>query len=325
MNLAWIPATQHAQVYASLLRIRITEETLVALYPELEMRCPTHFSIGQEAAATGVCEVLRPDDQVYSTHRCHAHYIAKGGHLGRMVAELYGKATGCCGGKGGSMHLVDMSVGMMGTSAIVGSSIPIAVGAALAFQLAGTDAVAVAFMGDAAPETGAFYESLNFAALRRLPIVFAIENNLYATASPLATRQPLDNLWQHGEPFGVPGVWVDGMDVAAVYHAAQEAVQRARAGEGPSLIESRTYRYLEHVGPYEDYDLGYRSAEEGREWKARDPVPTFRSALLADGRLSAADLQRIEQQVRAEVDAAVTFTRESPLPAPAELERHLFA
>ncbi|MDP2932326.1 MAG: thiamine pyrophosphate-dependent dehydrogenase E1 component subunit alpha, partial [Chloroflexota bacterium] len=234
-----IPQASLLEMYEMMLRIRRVEDKIVEVYPEQEMRCPTHLSIGQEAAAVGVCAALRRDDCVFSTHRCHAHYLAKGGDIRRLFAELYGKKTGCTGGKGGSMHFADESVGMMGTSAIVGASIPLAVGAALAFSMKGNDRVAVAFFGDAGVEQGVFHESLNFAALRRLPVLFACENNQYATQTHIAKRQALDNIYQRGEIYGIPGERVDGNDVLAVYQAAQRAVERGRRGEGPTLLECR--------------------------------------------------------------------------------------
>jgi TPP-dependent pyruvate/acetoin dehydrogenase alpha subunit len=312
-------------LYAGLYRIRRLEEEIAGRYPEQEMRCPTHLSIGQEAPAVGVCAALRRDDQVFSTHRAHAHYIAKGGHMGRLVAELYGKATGCCGGKGGSMHLVDHTAGMMGTSAIVGSSTPLALGAALTFQMSGTDQVAVSFMGDAVPETGVFSESLNFAALRSLPVIFSIENNLYATSSPLRSRQARPELWRHGEPYGIPGVRVDGMGVVAVYEAARAAVDRARSGGGPTIIESTTYRYLEHVGPNEDWDIGYRSRAELEAWRERDSVARFREALVSDGVATAEAITSMESAVEAEVAEALRFSDDSPMPEPSEARMHLYA
>jgi pyruvate dehydrogenase E1 component alpha subunit len=315
---------QAVGMYELMLLIRRLEERIAELYPEGEMRCPTHLSIGQEAAAVGVCAALRLDDHVYSTHRCHAHYLAKGGDPKRLVAELYGKSTGCAGGKGGSMHLIDVSVGMMGASAVVASSIPIALGSALAFSLQGSDRVAVAFLGDAGVEPGAFAESLNFSALRRLPLVFVSENNLYSTQSPLSARQPLDNIYQRGEPYGVPGVRVDGNDVLAVYEVCRDAVARCRRGEGPSLIEALTYRWLEHVGPYYDYDLGYRSIEELKEWQKRDPVKTYRDKLLESGGVGVPELAQSEGRVERKVEEAIAFAKESPMPSPEALGQHVY-
>ena len=256
--------------YVQMTRIRRAEEAIVARYPEQEIRCPTHLSIGQEAVAVGVCQALSEQDVVLSGHRCHAHYLAKGGSLRRMFAELYGKATGCCGGKGGSMHLASPETGMLGASAIVAGTVPIAVGAALAAALRGSDDVSVAFFGDAGIEQGVTHESLAFAALRRLPVVFVCENNLYATLTPLSKRQVSADVWPRAVAHGLPGVSVDGNDVLAVYEAAAHAVARARAGDGPTFIEAKTYRWREHVGPNFDVELGYRTQAELDAWMARD-------------------------------------------------------
>lgn len=235
-------------MYENMLRIRRLEEEIAEAYKEQEMRCPTHLSIGQEAAAVGVCAALKTDDVIFSTHRCHAHYLAKGGDPRRLLAELYGKKTGCAGGKGGSMHLIDEAVGMLGSSSIVGASVPLAVGAALAFSMQGSDSVAVAFLGDAGVEQGVFHESLNFAALKKLPVLFVCENNLYATQSPLTNRHAEDNIYKLGEVYGIPGEQLDGNDVLAVYKAAVKAIERCRQGRGPTLLELMTYRWREHVG-----------------------------------------------------------------------------
>lgn len=306
-------------LYVAMRRIRRAEETIAALYPEQEIRCPTHLSIGQEAGAAGVCLALRVTDTAVSTHRCHAHYIAKGGSLRGMFAELYGRATGCCGGKGGSMHLTAPEVGMLGASAIVAGSVPLAVGTALAATMAGTDEVGVAFFGDAAMEQGVTHESLALAALRRLPVLFVCENNLYATNTPLRARQAGSDLAQRAAGHWLPGVTVDGSDVVAVYRAARTAVERARSGKGPTLIEVKTYRFREHVGPNYDTDLGYRTQAELDHWMAREPVGALarrleRAGVLAPGRRAALDTQ-----VEAEIADAVAFAKSSPFPEPAAL------
>jgi pyruvate dehydrogenase E1 component alpha subunit len=299
-----------------MLRIRKAEETIVALYPEQEMRCPTHLSIGQEAVAVGVCQALVLRDAVFSGHRCHAHYLAKGGTFEGMFAELYGKATGCCGGKGGSMHLASPDTGMLGSSAIVGGTVPVAVGRALAATLAGVDDVAVTFFGDAAVEQGVTHESLAFAALRKLPVLFVCENNGYATASPLAARQVAGDIWRRAEAHGVPGVGVDGNDVVAVYRAAQTAVERARRGDGPTFIEAKTYRWLGHVGPGDDFAMGYRTREEIDAWRAKDPIATYAARLEAVGVLSVAQRTALGRAVQDEIDRAIAFAKASPFPAP---------
>lgn len=294
----------------SLLRVRRAEEKIVELYPQQEMRCPTHLSIGQEAPAVGVCEALRRDDVVYSTHRCHAHYIAKGGSLRAMFAELYGRVTGCSRGKGGSMHLVDPDVGMMGSSAIVGGTIPLAAGSAFSFQLDRADRVAVAFFGDAALEGGAAHESLGFAALRKLPVIFACENNGLATITPLSQRQVDSDLARRAADFGVPSVTIDGTDVEAVYRATAEAVARARTGGGPTLLVSTVCRWREHVGPNYDVSLGFRTQQELDAWMKKCPVEKYKAVV------GAAVAAAAEAEVRAEVEDAVAFAKSSPYPDP---------
>lgn len=318
---------QLLDLYRQLYRIRRVERVLAAVYPKGEMRMPVHFSIGQEAVAVGVCAALTPEDHIYSTHRCHAHYLAKGGDLQAMVNELHGRSTGCTAGIGGSMHLADMSVGMMGTSAIVGSSIAIAVGSALAFRLqyyGGVDGqgkstattstmpspvstphpVVVAFVGDSGPETGVFWESLNFAALHRLPIVFVIENNMYSTQTPLDQRQPDDRLWRRGHGLDIPGISLQGNSVLHIYRTTAVQVARARSGLGPSIMEVKTYRWLEHVGPNEDYDMGYRDRRELEAAEAHDPVFEYRDKLIKMG-TEAKTLEEIETSIEHEIRSAI--------------------
>lgn len=319
-----IPRATLLAMYEMILRIRKVEEKIVDVYPEQEMRCPTHLSIGEEAVAVGVCTVLRQNDQIFSTHRCHAHYLAKGGDIRRMFAELYGKKTGCTGGKGGSMHLTEESIGMMGTSAVVGASIPVAVGAALAFAMQGTDRMAVAFFGDAGVEQGVFHESLNFAALRRLPVLFVCENNFYATQTPIAKRQAQDNIFKRGEIYAILGERLDGNDVLAVYLAARKAVERCRRGQGPTLLECRTYRWREHVGPNYDWDLGYRTKEEVTEWMAKCPVEGWRKRLLQAKIATEAELQLIAAKIDEEVELALALAKADPFPSEADLFENVF-
>ena len=315
----FLPTQLLKTVYVEMVRIRKAEEMIVALYPEQEIRCPTHLSIGQEAVAVGVCQALTVRDVVLSGHRCHAHYLAKGGSLAAMFAELYGKATGCGSGKGGSMHLVWPETGMLGASAIVAGTVPIAVGRALAAVLQGAEEVAVAFFGDAAIEQGVTHESFNFASLRRLPVLFVCENNLYATNSPLSVRQPSPDIWSRAAAYFMPGVAVDGNDVVGVYLAAKAAVERARRGEGPTLIEAKTYRWREHVGPNYDVELGYRTQVELDEWMAKDPLRLYADRLDALGILTSSERAAIDAQVEADVAAAVQFAKASPFPEPAAL------
>jgi pyruvate dehydrogenase E1 component alpha subunit len=299
-----------------MMRIRRTEETLADLYKEQEMRTPTHFSIGQEGVAVGVCAALERDDPVYSGHRCHAHYLAKGGNLPAMVAELYGRETGCARGRGGSVHLNDPSVGMVASSAILGQTMAVAVGSALAFKMDGAPRVAVTFFGDGAIEEGIFHECLNFAVVRKLPVLFVCENNGLSTHTPLEVRQPPGiGIYQRALSYGMPSKLVDGNDVFAVHEAAHEGVEVARRGEGPFFLECTTYRWREHVGPLWDYDKGYRSEEEVDRWIARCPIKRARERLVSEGVLSESDTATMERELQAEVDGAVAAAKAAPFPA----------
>lgn len=298
-----------------MMRIRRAEETLADLYKEQEMRTPTHFSIGQEAVAVGVCAALEREDVVYSGHRCHAHYLAKGGDLPAMVAELYGRETGCTHGRGGSVHLNDPSVGMVASSAILGQTMAVAVGSALAFKMDGAPCVAVTFFGDVAIEEGIFHESLNFAVVKRLPVLFVCENNGYSTHTPLAVRQPQTiEIHQRARSYAMPAKLVDGNDVFAVFDAAREAVRFIRSGEGPFFLECTTYRWREHVGPLWDYDAGYRSKEEVDRWIARCPIKRATERLVAEGVCSEKDVKAMERELQAEVDRAAAAAKAAPFP-----------
>jgi len=309
-----------------IMRVRLIEERIRTLYAEQEMRCPMHFSIGQEAVAVGVCAHLTREELITSAHRSHAHYLAKGGDLKAMLAELYGKATGCAAGKGGSMHLIDRSVGFLGAVPIVGSTIPIGVGAAFSSMLQGNPLLTVIFFGDAATETGVFHESLNIAALHQLPVVMVCENNLYSVMSPLRVRKPEHReIVQLAPGHGVFNGQADGNDADAVYALAGEAIERARAGQGPAFLEFKTYRWYEHCGPLEDQQLGYRPPGELEAWKARDPLKCYADSLRRRGIVSDADITVMERTIEAEIDEAVAFARASPFPARAELTTGVYA
>lgn len=306
-------------------RIRFVEEEIARRYPEGRMRCPTHLSIGQEAVAAAVGAVLRRDDAAISTHRAHAHYLGKSGNLPAMLAEIYGKATGCSAGRGGSMHLIDLSVGFEGSTAIVGNSIPVGVGLALAAQLRGTDQVSCIFVGDGAIEEGVFYESANFAVVRRLPVVFLCENNLYSVYSPLSVRQPPGRvIHELAGAIGLATGHGDGNDADEVHRITSEAVARVRAGGGPCFLEFATYRWREHCGPNYDNDIGYRTEAEFLAWRERDPVRTYESRLIAEGALSAAQIDTMQREIEAEVAAAFRFAEDSPFPEPADAFRHVY-
>lgn len=317
------PATLR-QMYVSMLRIRAFEERVAESLEAGEIGCPTHLCIGQEAISAGVCAALRQDDYALGNHRSHGHYLAKGGDMNAMMAELYGKKTGCSKGRGGSMHLISREVGLLGTVPMVAATIPIATGAALACSMLGEDRVAVTFFGDGATEEGVFHESLNFAALKRLPVIFVCENNVFSSHLRLHERQPVDNIFESATAHGMPGLRVDGNDVIQVYQAAVEAVARARAGLGPTLIECRTYRWRGHVGPRWDLDVGIRDQAELSAWMAKCPIRRLEKVLLAEDLLVEPDLSEIRRRVQQEVEGAVAFARNSPFPAADELMEHVF-
>ena len=299
-----------------MLQIRCLEETLADRYKEQEMQTPTHFSIGQEATAVGVCAALDHHDVIYSGHRCHAHYLAKGGPLLGLVGELYGKEIGCAKGRGGSVHLNDAQSGVIASSAILGQTIAVAVGTAWAFAMDHSSRIAVAFFGDGAIEEGIFHESLNFAALHKLSVLFVCENNLYSTHSPLSVRQPKGiQIFQRAESYTIPARQVDGYDVQATYLAARDAVAWCRSGKGPYFLECLTYRWREHVGPLWDYDAGYRTKAEVDLWMARCPIKRLSEEVLAAKICTGDELQKLKHGIQQEVDHAVAVAKASPFPA----------
>ncbi len=316
-------AKEHApallsRLYRALYRIRRVEEDVARIYPTDKIKSPSHLSLGQESVSVGICEALRKSDIVFATYRSHAAYLAKGGDINRMIAELYGKEDGAARGKSGSMHLIDMSAGMMGTSAIVGSTIPLAVGYALAERMKGKDTVVVVFFGDGAMEEGVFHESLNFAALKKVPVLFVCENNTYAIHTPLHMRVPKPNFRERVEAYQIPTRLVEDGDVLTLLKETEAAVSRIRAGGGPEFFEVMTMRWLEHVGPGDDLHLNYRTKAELDSWKAKDQVKRLASMLAPTER------QRVEADVESEVAAAFEFAEKSQYPADHELYEHVF-
>ena len=302
--------TTPVALYRTMVRIRMVEEEIARLYPEGDMRSPTHLYVGQEAVAAGVCSALERRDVLVSYYRSHGWYLAKGGALAALIAEMFGRATGCSGGWGGSMHLIDVEAGVMGSSAIVAGGLSHGVGTALADRLLGRSTVSVVAFGDGAVEEGAFHECLNFASLRRLPVVFVCENNLWAALTPLGARQPHGDIHRRADGYAMAGEVVDGNDVLAVRESAARAVRRARAGQGPTLLECRTSRWLEHCGPGDDVAVGLRSAEDVAAWKARCPIARLRP-LVTDVEDAA-----IRRAVAREIDDAATRARHAPWPVP---------
>lgn len=303
------------KIFYSMLRIRLVEETIAQRYSEWKMRCPTHLCTGQEAVSAAVGMVLRKDDFVVSTHRSHGHYLAKGGDLIKMIAEIYGKAIGCTAGKGGSMHLIDKRVGFMGSTSIVGGTIPVGVGLGLSIKLKGTDQVSCVFFGDGATEEGVFYESINFAALKKLPVLFVCENNFYSVYSPLKVRQPESrNICQMVEAMGVPTGYGNGNNAVEIFNKINAAVGNIREGFGPRFFEFATYRWREHCGPNFDNDLGYRTKEEYLAWKENDPLKLLESHLLGQGIIRRDDIEEMEVNIQQEIDQAFDFAENSPFP-----------
>lgn len=312
------------ELYGTMLRIQKVELKIAQLYHEDEMKTPVHLCLGQEAVAAGVCSHLNADDYVFSNHRGHGHYIAKGGDVKAMIAELYNRETGCSKGRGGSMHLIDTSVGLLGTSSIVGGCIPIATGAALGSVLKKKNRVSVAFFGDAAVEEGVIYESINFAVLKKLPVVYVCENNFYSVCSHLSKRQAKDDIYRRFEGFPIPGYRVDGNNVIEVYRIAQKAIDNARRGDGPSFMECRTYRLKDHHGTGSGVEVGYRTQEEVDEWATKCPVKNFECFLLEQNIMTASEIEEFAGAIDQEVEEAFKFAQTSPLPDGNDILEYLF-
>jgi pyruvate dehydrogenase E1 component alpha subunit len=305
--------------------IREAEEVIAHYYHEQEMRCPTHLCVGQEAVPVGLCAALRPDDYAFGTYRSHGIYLAKGGDLEAMVAELYGKVTGVARGKSGSMQLIAPEVGFLCASALVGGTVPQAVGAGLAIKLRHEDRVSVAFFGDAATEEGVWHEAMNFASLKKLPVIFLCENNFFAVYTHISERQAVNNIYKRAAAYGMPGVRVDGNDVSAVYEVVRDAATRARKGGGPSLIEAQTYRWREHCGPDWDDQLSYRDPKEVKAWMARDPIKRFEKELLKIKEMTTDEMKQVRKTILQEVEDAIAFAKKSPFPDAGELTQGVYA
>lgn len=301
------------EMYRRMVRIRKFEEAAIDLFKRGMIKGAVHPYIGQEASAVGVCMALRNDDLIGGTHRSHGHMMAKGCDPKRVMAEIKGKATGCCKGRGGSMHVADFSVGSLGALAIVGAGIPIAVGAGLGFKMQGKDSIAVSFFGDGACNTGNFHESLNLASIWDVPIVFVLENNRYAVSTNIEYSAKIKDLSIRASSYGIPGVRVDGNDVLVVHEAALEAVARARRGEGPTLLVNDTYRIEGH---YAGEPQVYRERSEVEKWRKKDPIKRFREYLIKEGKASPEELDAIDAEVDMEMEEAVSFAIESPEPDP---------
>lgn len=314
-------------LYKSLLSIRRAEEILADEYRKGTMRTPTHFGIGQEAVAVGVCAALQKNDVVYTHHRSHTHYLAKGGSLFGLIAELFGREGGCSRGRGGSVHLIDTDQGFWGSSPILGHSLALAAGSALAFQMDKKMQVAVAFFGEGACDEGAVWESLNFAAVKKLPVLFVCENNLYATETPLSVRMPAEaEICNKVRSFGVQAERIDGNNVFEMYSKAIEAVDLCRSGGGPIFLECMTYRWREHVGPLWDYEANrtYRSKDELEDWMVKCPVKHCADALVASGDISCHELEAILKETDEIILKTMKDAYESPWPKPETLFENVY-
>ena len=313
------PAPDLVRLYRALRLIRRSEEEIARIYPTDKIKSPVHLSIGQEAVSVGVCDALRADDFVSPTYRCHAAYLAKGGDLKAMFAELYGKASGCARGRGGSMHMIGLDHNIIGASAVVGTTVPVALGYALALKREGKGRGVALFLGDGATEEGVFYESLNFASLHRLPALFVCENNFYAIHAPLAKRWATARLCERVATFGIPAHMIPQSDVLEIRSKAAECLEAIRAGAGPAFLECHTYRWREHVGPGEDYDFGYRNRDELRPWQDKDAVSTLGASLDPGERA------RVDAAVEAEIAAAIEAAEQAEWPDTRELHNYVYA
>lgn len=311
-------------LHRRMVRIRRFEETAGKMMEDGKIPGALHLYVGEEAVASGVMAHLSNEDQITSTHRGHGHLIAKGGAFDRMFAELFGRVTGYCKGKGGSMHISNMELGMLGANGIVGGGPPIAMGAAFSNKFRKTDNVACCFFGDGASNEGSFHEAANMASLYKLPAVFVCENNGYGEYTPQANHQAIVDVADRAPGYGMPGVIVDGMDVIAVYEAAGEAIARARAGEGPTLLECKTYRYYDHVG-VRGMGLTYRTDEEVEEWKKKDPIDQFEARLAEQNVLTAEAARAVHDEALAEIAVAIKFAEDSPYPDPSAILEDVYA
>jgi pyruvate dehydrogenase E1 component alpha subunit len=296
-----------------MVRIRLFEEAAGSLAEAARLPGFLHLYVGQEAVAAGVCATLSDEDQITSTHRGHGHLVAKGGDFNRMMAELMAKSTGYCKGKGGSMHISDLDLGMLGANGIVGAGSPIAVGAGWANKVAGNGNVAVAFFGDGSTNIGAFHEAANMASALALPVVFICENNEYGEFTPRRDTMAINDVVDRAAGYGMPGAIVDGMDAVAVYETASLAVERARNGDGPSLVEAKTYRFYNHHG-VQNLGLKYRTDDEVEQWKQRDPIFTLEDQMVEQGVVDRAAVEAVWEQLRSDIDAAIEFAESSPEP-----------
>ena len=313
------------ELYRTMLTIRKVELKIAGEYKNDEMKTPIHLSIGQEAVSAGVCANLNRDDYVFGTHRSHAQYIAKGGDVKKMIAELYLRKTGCSSGRGGSMHLMAPEVGILGSTAIVGGNLPLGTGTALASKISNDGKVTAVFFGDGAVDEGTFHESLNFAALKQLPVIYVCENNAYAINSHQSARHTKDNIYRWAESYGIPGYQLDGNDVIKVSDYASAAIERARKGEGPTLLECITYRWKGHIGTVTDVGEGQRSKDEYDYWLSMCPIRRYTGNLYDNGLLDEVTEKTVNSEIDTLVEEAFEFAQKSPKPEPGELTDFVYA
>lgn len=313
------------KLYTDMVKIRLFEEKVAELLQKkVIIKCPVHLYTGQEAVAVGACAHLRREDYVFSTHRSHGHFLAKGGDLKTLMAELYCKESGCSRGRGGSMHLASADTGLPGSSAIVGGTIPIAAGAAMAFKIQKSRNISVAFFGDGAANEGVFYESLNIATLMKLPIVFICENNLFSTHMPVSSCLADTRIYKKAEAAGLPGIRIDGNDVTEVFRITRQAATAARNGKGPTLIECMTYRWRGHVGPDYDTDKGLRSKKELQQWMEQCPIKALEKTLFEQSFISETEKNEIYKGIGEEIKEAINFAEEAPYPDQSKLMANVF-
>jgi len=315
------------KLYRTMLKIRVCEESLVDPILDGTIQCPVHLCSGEEAVAVGVCAALKKSDFVYGNHRSHGHFIAKGGDVNAMVAEIFCKETGCSRGRGGSMHLIDPDIGMLGSAPIVAGTVSLAMGTALAAKIRDSDAVTVSFFGDGATNEGVLYECLNFAALKKLPLIFVCENNYYATHMPVCECRPGTDIYKIAQPFGIKSKKVDGNSVLEVFEATQEAVAECRQGKGPVFLEAMTYRLRGHVGPDDNIQGNHtdiRPESEIASWREKDPIRSFYQTLIAHYGITEPELKAISSEISAEIDAAFKFATAISYPSNCEIEKYVF-
>ncbi len=312
-------------IYKMMVKIRQAEEGIAEKYSEQKMRCPTHLCIGQEAVSAAVGLALKKTDYAVSTHRSHGHYLGKGGNLNKMIAEIYGKETGCSKGYGGSMHLVDKSSGFMGSTAIVGNSIPVGIGLAMGLKLEKSKSISVIFLGEGAIEEGVFAESVNFAAQQKIPVLFICENNLYSVYSPLKARQPKGRKnYKMVEAMGVKSISCDGNDAEKVFNLANSSINKIKNNMGPMFLEFSTYRWLEHCGPNYDNHLSYRSQDEFEKWKKLDPLKKLEQKLLDENIINLDKVNSIKKETSLLVSNAFKFAENSNFPKPEKLYQNIY-